>query len=128
MFTSVSIVILCYLLLVVFIFFYQRNLLYHPFENNYTSEEANFSYEEIFVPTSNGSKLKAWFHKKDLKQKKTLVFFHGNAGNLSNRIYKLNLISKSNQAQRNIELSNNQLEKISMLKVNKSYSTMDLRR
>ena len=92
MFTSVSIVILCYLLLVVFIFFYQRNLLYHPFENNYTSEEANFSYEEIFVPTSNGSKLKAWFHKKDLKQKKTLVFFHGNAGNLSNRIYKLNLI------------------------------------
>ena len=92
MFTSVSIVILCYLLLVVFIFFYQRNLLYHPFENNYTSEEANFSYEEIFVPTSNGSKLKAWFHKKDLKQKKTLVFFHGNAGNLSNRIYKLILI------------------------------------
>ena len=92
MFTSVSIVILCYLLLVVFIFFYQRNLLYHPFENNYTTEEANFSYEEIFVPTSNGHKLKAWFHKKDLKQKKTLVFFHGNAGNLSNRIYKLNLI------------------------------------
>tara|TARA_B100000686_G_C16603365_1_gene869866 strand:+ start:184 stop:933 length:750 start_codon:yes stop_codon:yes gene_type:complete len=78
--------------LVVFIFFYQRNLLYHPFENNYTTDEANFSYEEIFIPTSNGQKLKAWFHKKDLKQKKTLVFFHGNAGNLSNRIYKLNLI------------------------------------
>ena len=92
MFTSVTIVISCYLLLVVFIFFYQRNLLYHPFENNYTTDEANFSYEEIFIPTSNGQKLKAWFHKKDLKQKKTLVFFHGNAGNLSNRIYKLNLI------------------------------------
>ena len=92
MFTSVTIVISCYLLLVVFIFFYQRNLLYHPFENNYTTDEANFSYEEIFIPTSNGQKLKAWFHKKDLKQKKTLVFFRGNAGNLSNRIYKLNLI------------------------------------
>ena len=37
-------------------------------------------------------KYKGWFHKKDLKKKKTLVFFHGNAGDLENRIYKLNLI------------------------------------
>ena len=36
--------------------------------------------------------MKGWFHKKDLTQKKTLVFFHGNAGDLRNRIYKLNLI------------------------------------
>ena len=92
MFTLVTIVIACYLLVVIFVFFYQRNLLYHPFENNYNTEEANFSYEEIFIPTSDGKKLKAWFHKKDLKKKKTLLFFHGNAGNLTNRIYKLNLI------------------------------------
>ena len=92
MFTSAIIVILCYLLVVIFVFFYQRNLLYHPFENNYNTDEANFIYEEIFIPTSDGKKLKAWFHKKDLKQKKTLVFFHGNAGDLRNRIYKLNLI------------------------------------
>ena len=44
------------------------------------------------MPTSDGKELKAWFHKKDLKQKKTLLFFHGNAGDLKNRIYKLNLI------------------------------------
>ena len=92
MFTLVTIVIACYLLVVIFVFFYQRNLLYHPFENNYNTEEANFSYEEIFIPTSDGKKLKAWFHKKNLKKKKTLLFFHGNAGNLTNRIYKLNLI------------------------------------
>ena len=92
MLTSVTIIILCYLLVVVFVFFYQRNLLYHPFENNYNTDQANFSYEEVFIPTSDNNKLKAWFHKKDLKKKKTLLFFHGNAGNLSNRIYKLNLI------------------------------------
>jgi len=55
-------------------------------------------------------------------------FSRARAGAIISELYKLNLISKSNQAQRNIELSNNQLEKISMLKVNKSYSTMDLRR
>ena len=92
MITAVTVIILFYLLLVIFVFYYQRNLLYHPFENNYTTERANFSYEEVFIPTSDGKKLKAWFHKKDIKQKKTLLFFHGNAGNLSNRIYKLNLI------------------------------------
>ena len=92
MYTAAAIIISCYLVVVVFVFFNQRNLLYHPFENNYNTDNANFSYEEIFIPTSNENNLKAWFHKKNLKQKKTLVFFHGNAGDLSNRIYKLNLI------------------------------------
>ena len=92
MYTTAAIIISCYLVVVAFVFFNQRNLLYHPFENNYNKDKANFSYEEIFIPTSNENNLKAWFHKKDLKQKKTLVFFHGNAGDLRNRIYKLNLI------------------------------------
>ena len=55
-------------------------------------------------------------------------FSRARAGAIISELYKLNLISKSNQAQRNIELSDDQLEKISMLKVNKSYSTMDFRR
>jgi len=92
MYTTAVIIILCYLLVVFFVFFNQRNLLYHPFENNYNTDEPNFSYKEIFIPTSNENTLKAWFHKKDLDNKKTLIFFHGNAGNLRNRIYKLNLI------------------------------------
>ena len=92
MYTFVSIIIFCYLFIVVFVFFNQRNLLYHPLENNYNKDKANFSYEKVFIPISNDISIKGWFHKKDLKKKKTLVFFHGNAGNLQNRIYKLNLI------------------------------------
>ena len=92
MYTAITTIILCYLLILVFVFFYQRNLLYHPFENNYSNDQINFSYEEVLIPTSHGNNLKGWFHKKDLNNKKTLVFFHGNAGDLRNRIYKLNLI------------------------------------
>ena len=92
MLTTAVIIICCYLVVVAFVFFNQRNLLYHPFENNYNKDEANFSYDEVFIPTSNERYIKGWFHKKDLKKNKTLVFFHGNAGNLENRIYKLNLI------------------------------------
>ena len=72
MFTASVIIILCYLLVVVFVFFYQRNLLYHPFENNYSTDKVNFSYKEVFIPVSNENNLKGWFHIKDLNNKKTL--------------------------------------------------------
>ncbi len=92
MYIFTAIIVCCYLFVLLFVFLNQRNLLYHPFENNYHKDQPDFFYEEVFIPTPNGNKLKAWFHKKDLAEKKTLVFFHGNAGDLNNRIYKLNLI------------------------------------
>ena len=45
--------------------------------------------------TLSDNDLISWYFKKNEKYK-TLVFFHGNAGNLSNRIYKLNEFSKLN--------------------------------
>ena len=89
-----SSIIIAYLLLIVFIYFYQRNLLYHPSENNYQNDEIQFSYEEIFIKVDDKIKLKSWIINKNLKKFKTLVFFHGNAGELSNRIYKLNELNK----------------------------------
>ena len=85
------VIIFSYLAILFFIYFNQRNLLYHPSENNYLNEKANFVYEEVYIPSTENN-LKGWFHKKNLTKNKTLVFFHGNAGNLENRIYKLNLI------------------------------------
>ena len=55
-------------------------------------------------------------------------FSRPRAGAIIAELYKLGLISKNNQAHRNIELTDKQLEKISMLKVNKSYSTMEFRK
>ena len=89
-----SSIIIAYLLLLIFIYFYQRNLLYHPSENNYQNDKAQFNYEEVFIKVDDKIKLKSWIIEKDLKNFKTLVFFHGNAGDLSNRIYKLNELNK----------------------------------
>jgi len=55
-------------------------------------------------------------------------FSRARAGAIISELYKLNLINKNNQAHRNIELTDKQLEKIPMLKVNKSYSTMEFRK
>ena len=53
-----------------------------------------FNYEEVHIKVENKIELKSWFIEKDLKKIKTLLIFHGNAGDLSNRIYKLNELNK----------------------------------
>ena len=89
-----SSLIIAYLVLIIFIYFYQRNLLYHPSENNYQNDNIKFNYDEIFIKVEEEIQLKSWIIRKDLKKFKTLVIFHGNAGDLSNRIYKLNELYK----------------------------------
>ena len=88
----IILVVAIYFLLLTFIFFYQRKLLYHPnFSNHVTGDGLIHSIEKINIKTEDNIDLKGWFHLKDLK-KKTILFFHGNAGTLDNRIYKLNFL------------------------------------
>ena len=92
----ISSALVIYLILLTMIYVNQRKLLYLPSENNYLDDQIEFNYEEIFIDVEKNLKLKAWFIENDLKRYKTLVFFHGNAGNLSNRVYKLSKFSKLN--------------------------------
>ena len=94
LYLAVSSVVLAYLIIILFVYFYQRSLLYNPSENNYLNDKINFNYKEIFIETDKKIKLKSWFIEKDLKNFKTILFFHGNAGNLFNRVYKLNELNK----------------------------------
>ena len=86
------IVFLVYFLITLFLFFYQRKLLYHPSVNSRSSYTLDHEIDEIKIPSEK--ELIAWHYKKN-ENYKTLVFFHGNAGDLSNRIYKLNELSKN---------------------------------
>ena len=91
---SSVIILLIYSSITLIIYFSQNKLLYHPKENNYLDENSlNHNIEKIYIPSEN--KLVAWHFKKN-KNYKTILFFHGNAGNLNNRIYKLNELSKLN--------------------------------
>ena len=79
-----------YLLLVIFLNFYQRKLLYHPNFDSYIQEGSFVSeIEKVNIFTSDNHTILGWFHKKH-PSKKTILFLHGNAGSLENRIYKLN--------------------------------------
>ena len=94
LYLTLSSLIIAYLVVIIFIYFYQRNLLYHPSENNYQNDKIQFNYDEIFIRVDKKISLKSWIIKKDFMKYKTLIIFHGNAGHLSNRIYKLNELYK----------------------------------
>jgi len=88
--------IVIYLILLTLIFINQRKLLYLPSENNYLDDPINFTYNEFFIEVDQEVKIKSWLIEKDLKKYKTILFLHGNAGNLFNRSYKLNRLNELN--------------------------------
>ena len=85
-----QILFLVYFLVLTYLYFFQRTLLYHPNENNYSNDELKVSVEKIKIKTKDNIELLGWYHEKNIKKFKTLLFFHGNAGSLENRIHKLN--------------------------------------
>ena len=82
-----------YILLIVVVFFFQRNLLYHPSVDNYIKDNLAIEpteIEKVKIITKDKIDLIGWFYNKDIEKFKTILFFHGNAGSLNNRTYKLN--------------------------------------
>ena len=86
---SFFLLILIYFGITVVVYFFQRKLLYHPFSPQITGKGLIHNFETINFKTSDNFVLKGWFHLKN-SNKKTILFLHGNAGNLDNRIDKLN--------------------------------------
>jgi len=82
-----------YVLLLTIMFFFQRSFLYHPSIDNYLKDQAinePSEIEKVKITTEDNIDLVAWFYNKDIEKFKTILFFHGNAGSLENRTYKLN--------------------------------------
>ena len=81
-----------YGLLLVSIFFYQPRLLYYPNvpsrNVDVTPASVGLDFEPIQFSTSDGVTLDGWFVPKD-GASHVLLFFHGNAGNISHRIESL---------------------------------------
>ena len=48
-----QLIILVYLFLLVFLYFYQRNLMYHPDENNYFNDKLSVNIKEVEISTKD---------------------------------------------------------------------------
>ena len=82
--------VVIYFFIVISTYLFQRNLLYHPKENNYFGDQLTVSIEKIEIKTEDNIELMSWYHNKNLNDYKTILFLHGNAGSLENRIHKIN--------------------------------------
>ena len=86
----VSLVVLVYFLATLGLYIFQRSLLYHPTENNYGGDRLTVNIEKVKIVTEDNTDLLAWYHNKDINKFKTILYLHGNAGSLENRIHKIN--------------------------------------
>jgi fermentation-respiration switch protein FrsA (DUF1100 family) len=85
-------VLAVYLVITLSLYFFQRNLLYYPSENNYSGDRLTVPIEKVKIKTQDNIELLSWYHKKNVSDYKTILFLHGNAGSLEDRIYKLNFL------------------------------------
>jgi len=86
----VGLVLTIYLIITFILYKSQRSLLYHPSENNYFGDKLMVSIDKVKIKTEDNIELLAWYHHKDIDNYKTILFLHGNAGSLENRIHKIN--------------------------------------
>jgi len=83
-----------YLVIIGYFYFNQSSFIYLTSnEIKVTTQDLNFITENIAFITSDGLQLNGWFIAND-NSNKVLLFSHGNAGNISDRIDILNILSK----------------------------------
>ena len=68
-------IVVVYTSVLVILFIFQRNLMYHPQENNYFGDKLEVEVQKVQIKTSDNINLLGWFHKKDLNKFKTIVYF-----------------------------------------------------
>jgi fermentation-respiration switch protein FrsA (DUF1100 family) len=72
-----------------------RSLMYHPGgEVAVTPERLKLPYEELWLRASDGPQLHAWLIP-NASTSPVVLLCHGNAGNISNRLLKANLLRKA---------------------------------
>jgi len=91
--TPLTIALGSYLIFLLFLTIFQARLIYIPLkEMQATPEVIGLEYEPINFKGSDGTHLFGWFIPAK-KSKTTLLFMHGNAGNISHRLDSIKLFN-----------------------------------
>lgn len=83
-----------WVLLSLLLFFFQSQYIYQPYKDvTSTPAEINLDYEEVNFQASDGVDLHGWWIPH-AGADYTLLFLHGNAGNISHRLHSLEIFNK----------------------------------
>ncbi len=76
--------------LIILYFFQSRFVFFPSHEIEATPEDVGLTYESVEITTSDGVKITGWFVQAK-NARGTVLFFHGNGGNISHRLYSLHI-------------------------------------
>ena len=92
--SMLTIIVLGYLGFCLLLYVSQDQLIFHPANALYgqqdTPEALGLSYEDVYLASTGQRKIHSWFIPH-AEAKATLLFFHGNAGNISHRLETLRI-------------------------------------
>ena len=77
------------------VYFRQSSLIYHPaatIELKRTPGHIGLDYEDVFLSTEDGLNIHGWYVPAS-ESRGTVLFFHGNAGNISHRLDTITLLN-----------------------------------
>jgi hypothetical protein len=79
-----------YLLVLLLVYFMQERLVFMPYRTiEETPAQAGMLHQEVNLTTADGVTLNAWYVPAAGESRATVLFCHGNAGNISHRIENL---------------------------------------
>ena len=74
-------------ILTALIYFFQDRVVFIPTDEIVlTPNEVNLPFEEVFIEVDSGQRIHTWYFPVE-GAASTVLFFHGNAGNISHRVY-----------------------------------------
>ncbi len=95
---SLIFIVLFLLFIMVFIRFIENRSIFHPDKNVYsTPDDRGLEYDDVTFHTEDGLKLNGWFIPGKTRPQAvdnlfTLLWFHGNAGNISHRLENIKML------------------------------------
>lgn len=82
---------LVFICLIIYFKYIERRSIYFPMRQiEYTPREIGLVYKDVFFKTEDGVELNGWFIPSG-GAKNTVLFLHGNAGNISHRFEKIQI-------------------------------------
>lgn len=89
MFKNIFVVLASFILLFLYVRYMERKSLYIPFRHiDETPKSLGLEYVDLSITTPDRIVINAWFIPKE-EPKGTILFIHGNGGNLSHRLAKI---------------------------------------
>ena len=94
MIRAILFILFLLVLVIAYLRYFEYKALYYPTKDfDVSPKDMGSSYEDIYINTKDGIRINAWFIPADGSEY-TILYLHGNGGNISNRLDKIAILNE----------------------------------